>query len=181
VLVLAGVGAGLLVPVWRHARLEHRLDAVASALVGVPVVVHCQTAGQELLDVGSELGRVAAGPDGRPERVTLIKRAPCRALAAYLRSAKDHPSPDEVVAVHVLSHEARHMAGERSEGRAECQAMQRDAHTAELLGADPAQARALARAYWTDVYPRMHDDYRSGDCAAGGRLDEQLGAGPWAG
>lgn len=177
--LLAAVGAGLLVPVWRHARLEHRLDGVATALVGAPVHVHCQTAGQEFFDVGSELGLVRTGPDGRPERTTLIKRGPCRRLADYLRSGRDNPSRDEVVAVHVLSHEARHLAGTMDEARAECEAMQRDARTAQLLGADAVQAQALARTYWQLVYPQMGDGYRSGDCAPGGALDEHLGQGPW--
>ena len=180
VLVLAGVGLGLLVPVVRHARLEHRLDDVASTLVGVPVAVHCQTAGEELFDIGSELGFVRADAAGRPERATLIKRGPCRRLADYVRSDKSSPSRDEIIAVHVLSHEARHMAGQMTEALAECEAMQRDARTAELLGADPAQARALAAAYWDQVYPLMDDGYRTGECAPGGPLDEHLGNGPWA-
>jgi hypothetical protein len=181
VLLLAGIGAGLLVPVWRHARLEHRLDNVASTLVGVPVVVHCQTAGQELFDVGAELGLVRTSADGRPERSTLLKRGPCRRLADYARSDHARPSRDEVVAVHVLSHEARHMAGTMDEARAECEAMQRDARTATLLGADPGEARALAQSYWREIYPAMDDGYRTGDCAPGAALDERLGDGPWVG
>jgi hypothetical protein len=180
VLVLTGLGAGLLVPVVLHARLERRLDGVASTLVGVPVQVHCQTAGQELLDVGGELGLVRAGADGRPERATLIKHAPCRRLSAYLGSDHAHPSRDEVIAVHVLSHESRHMAGTTSEAGAECEAMQRDAWTAELLGADPQEAHALAREYWTEIYPAMNDDYRSVACAPGGAMDEHLSDAPWA-
>jgi hypothetical protein len=179
VLVLAAAGLGLLVPSYRHARLEHRLDAVASALVGVPVNVHCQTVGEEMFDVGAELGYVRADADGRPEHATLIKHGPCRRLADYLGSDHAAPSRDEIIAVHVLSHEARHMAGEMGEARAECAAMQRDARAAQLLGADPAQARALATAYWQGVYPAMNDDYRTGQCVAGGPLDEHLGAGPW--
>jgi hypothetical protein len=178
-LVLAGVGLGLLVPVWRHARLEHRLDEVASALVGAPVSVHCQTAGEELFDVGSELGLVRTDGAGRPEPATLIKRGPCRRLADYARSDKSGPSRDEVIAVHVLSHEARHMAGQLNEAGAECAAMQRDARAARLLGADPAEARALASAYWASVYPLMNDEYRTAECVAGGPLDEHLGDGPW--
>ena len=58
--------------------------------------------------------------------------------------------------------------------------MQRDARTAQLLGADPEQALRLARLYWTTVYPRMADDYRSADCRPGGSLDEGLPAAPWS-
>jgi hypothetical protein len=180
VLVLAVLGAGLLVPVVRHHRLEGRLTGVATTLVGDPAVVHCQTAGREMLDLGSELGFVRWGPGGVPEHQTLIKRAPCSQLAAYLHGDQAHPSQDEVVAVHVLSHESRHMAGTVNEAAADCQAMQRDAWTARLLGASPREALDLARTYWRTVYPHMPDDYRSGDCAPGAALDERLPDAPWS-
>ena len=174
VLVLTVLGGGLLVPVVRHHRLEGRLTEVATTLVGAPSVVHCQTAGRELMDLGSELGYVRWGPDGVPEHETLIKRAPCNHLAAYLRGDHAHPSLDEIVAVHVLSHESRHMAGTTSESVTECQAMQRDAWAAALLGATPVEARDLARSYWQLVYPQMPDDYSTGQCAPGQPLDEHL-------
>lgn len=180
VLVLVALGVGALVPVIRHHRLETRLESAASALVGAPVTVHCQTAGKQLVDVGQELGYVRYGPDGVPDRATLIKRDQCSDLRDFLGSDKDSPSPDQVVAVHVLSHEARHMAGITDEAVAECGAMQRDARTAQQLGADPVQAQRLARQYWLTVYPRMADDYRSSQCGPGGSLDERLPAAPWS-
>jgi hypothetical protein len=179
VLVLVALAAGLLVPVVRHHRLETRLSAVATTLVGAPSVVHCQTAGGEMLDLGPELGFVRWGPGGVPEHQTLIKRAPCKHLATYLRGDHAHPSADEVIAVHVLSHEARHMAGTTSESLADCEAMQRDAWTARLLGASPGEASRLARTYWLVDYPRMPEDYRSGDCGPGKGLDEHLAEAPW--
>ena len=181
VVTLVLVGAGLLVPVVRHHRLEQRLAVAASELVGAPVQVHCQTAGQEFVDAGAELGWVRYGPDGVPEHATLIKRAQCGDLSAYLGSDKTAPTRDQVIAVHILSHEARHMAGETSEGVAECEAMQRDAQTAELLGADPDQALRLAQTYWREVYPHLSEDYLSPDCRPGGPLDEGLPDAPWSG
>ena len=180
VLVLVGLAGGLLVPVVRHHRLEQRLTAVASELAGTPVQVHCQTAGQEFVDLGEELGWVAYGPDGVPEHETLIKRGPCGDLSSYLGSDKSDPSRDQVIAVHVLSHEVRHMAGSTVEAEAECGAVQRDARAAELLGADPAQALRLARTYWVVVYPSMSEDYQSPECRPGGALDERLPGPPWS-
>ena len=165
-------------PVADH-RLEGRLTEIATTLVGAPAVVHCQTAGKEMLDLGAELGFVRWGPGGVPEHQTLIKRAPCGRLAAYLAGDQAHPSQDEIVAVHILSHESRHMAGTVNEADADCQAMQRDAWTARLLGASAGEAVSLARGYWRTVYPRMPDDYRSGSCAPGGPLDERLPDAPW--
>ena len=67
-----------------------------------------------------------------------------------------------------------HMRGETDEAAAECQAMQRDAAMARELGASPAAAAALAASYWRIDYPRMPDDYRSGECRPGGQMDEHL-------
>ena len=181
VLLLVALGVGALVPVIRHHRLEARLSAAASDLVGTPVAVHCQTAGKAMVDVGRELGYVRYGADGVPERATLIKRDQCADLRDYLGSDKDSPSADQVIAVHILSHEARHMAGVKDERVAECGAMQRDARAAQLLGADATQARRLAQQYWLTVYPRMSDEYRSWECRPGGPLDERLPSAPWSG
>jgi hypothetical protein len=48
-----------------------------------------------------------------------------------------------------------------------------------LLGADPADALALARIYWLNDYPLMPDAYRSPECHPGGALDEHLAMAPW--
>jgi hypothetical protein len=168
----------VLPPYIRH-REEDRLSAVASTLAGTSVRVHCQTLGGEFTDVSGDLGFVPYGADGVPEHQTLIERGPCTDLRHYLAGDHHHPSADEVIAVHVLTHESMHMRGQTSESAAECEAMQRDAETARLLGADPADALALARTYWTIDYPRMSDTYRSPDCRPGGSLDEHLPDPPW--
>lgn len=180
VLLLVALGGGLLVPVVRHHRLEGRLSDVATTLVGAPATVQCQTVGQEMIDLGPELGYVRWGPGGVPEHETLIKRAPCKHLAAYLGGGQAHPSRDEVIAVHILSHESRHMAGTMNEAAADCEAMQRDAWTASLLGASPEEAQRLARFYWRVVYPNMPDGYRSPECAPGQPMDERRPAAPWS-
>ena len=176
-LVLLALGAA--VPGAKRRMEERRLSRVASELVGHAVAVHCQSTAGALVDAHGELGYVRWGPDGVPEARTEIKRDPCHALQRYLSG---HRALDEtsVVAVHVLTHEAMHMRGETGEAKAECEAVQRDRTTAELLGATRDQALALAQAYWRTVYPRMPDDYRSSDCAPGGRWDEQLETAPWA-
>jgi hypothetical protein len=177
--LLVVVGVGLFVPGVRQHQLEDRLAVVASDLAGYPVLVNCQTAGQEWVDVGSELGYVRYGRDGVPERATLIKRAQCTDLSRYLRRHGDHPDDGQVLAVHVLTHEAMHMAGITDEARAECLAVQRDAKTARLLGASPREAADLARRYWRAFYPRMPDGYVSPECKPGGQLDQALPDAPW--
>ena len=162
----------------RHIE-ERRLADVASQLVGSPVSVHCQDAGEALVDMGSELGFVPFGADGVPEKHTLIKRDQCRFLKDYMDGDYKRPSDDEVEAVHVLTHESMHMRGQPNEAMAECEAMQRDAVTARALGATPNEAINLARRYWLGFYPRMPDPYVTSDCAPGGSLDEHLPTAPW--
>lgn len=179
VFVLASGCVLALIPgVLRH-RAEARLSQAASTMVGHPVHVHCQTTTSALVDVTNELGFVPYDRDGVPEPQTLIKRDACNALRKYLGSSKGHPSREEVVAVHVLTHESMHMRGETSEAKAECEAVQRDRTMAGLLGATPIQAYRLSIAYWITVYPDMPDGYFSTDCAPGGPLDEHLPSAPW--
>lgn len=175
-LVVASVAA---VFTWRHDRLEGNLSEVATALVGQPSVVSCQTVGASLVDAGGELGYVKWGPDGVPERQTLIKRDVCNDLAAFSRNPSADAPRDQVIAVHILTHESMHMAGERAESIAECQAVQRNAETARLLGASADVARRIAQRYYADLYPGQSADYKSADCASGRALDTKSPDAPW--
>ena len=151
-----------------EAWVEHQLEGAASQIAGGPVQVHCQSLGQAFVDLGPELGYVAWGPDGVPERSTLIKFGACGNLRAWLGSTKANPSLDQVIAVHVVTHETMHMVGliergpRRVRGRA---AGRRDGRGARARR--PHEAQALALRYWTEVYPRMPDGYVGG-CGPGG-------------
>ncbi|HSK35348.1 MAG TPA: hypothetical protein VLA80_01280 [Actinomycetota bacterium] len=179
VALLLALGAGAAVPGVLRASQERRLGTAASVLAGARVAVRCQSFGGAFVDAGPELGYVRWRADGSPEPWTLIKRDQCRHLAAYARSDKRRPTRDQVVAVHVLTHEAMHLSGRLGEAAAECAAVQRDAQTARLLGARPADAAGLAVTYWRNIYPLMPVGYRSGDCRPGGALDEGLADAPW--
>jgi hypothetical protein len=179
VAVLLVVAAAAAVPGVVRASQERRLGRAASVLTGARVGVRCQTLGGAFVDAGPELGYVRWRADGTPEAWALLKRDQCRHLAAYVRSDRRRPSRDQVVAVHVLTHEAMHLSGTLAEAAAECAAVQRDAWTARLLGSPAAHAAELAAAYWRDVYPLMPDSYRSSECRPGGTLDERLADAPW--
>jgi hypothetical protein len=167
-------------PVVVRADLDARLGTDASKLIGVKVAVNCQTLTGSTVDMGRELGYVQWGPNGVPEHKTLIKHQQCNDLESYLHSSKKHPTAAQILAVHVLSHESMHMAGNTSEAVAECYAMQHDAQLAQIMGAPHAAAVALSKQYWLTVYPRMPDAYTTGDCRAGGPLDLHLPDAPWA-
>lgn len=180
VVLLAVLATASAVPGLLTSLRERHLAKVATTLVGAPAGVHCQSLGEAFVDAGIELGYVRFRPDGTPEHDTLIKRDQCRDLAAYARSDKRDPGRAQVVAVHVLTHEAMHMAGIVDEATAECAAVQRDALTARLLGASTADAHLLADRYWRTVYPSMPEGYRTPECGPGRSLDEDSADAPWA-
>lgn len=133
----------------------------------------CQRFTPDLLDLSRHAGSVQWDvPD-----VALLRRATCNDLYSWLMSRKVDPTLDQVIAVHIVVHEAIHVAGERNEAITECTAIQRDAHAAELLGASPAHAQALAVTYYEQAYPLMHSDYRSAGCVEDGPLDLSPGDG----
>ena len=176
---LAMLGLAALTPWFLRMRLEERLSSAATEIVGHPVEVHCQSFGQAFVDAGVEFGYVVFASDGRPEPRTLIKRQQCGDLRSYLASDKEAPSHDQIVALHTLTHEAVHMSGIADEAETECVAVQLDARMAALLGAPPDGARAAALGYWSSVYPRMPDGYRSSECGPGGDLDLGAEDAPW--
>jgi len=145
-------------------RLENQLSEAASQISGRDVFVQCQSFASAFFDPTANLGHVAFDAAGTAEPRTLIKRDQCRDLSRYVGSDKEAPTVEEIVAVHVLTHESMHMAGTAIEWEAECLAVQNDQRMAELLGASSDAAADLARSYWTDVYPHMPDEYRSAEC-----------------
>lgn len=179
VVLLCALAIAVASPVYLRHREERRLATAASTLVGAQVTVHCETFGQTFTHLDADLGFVKYGADGVPEHHTQIERDACKDLRRYLRGDQQHPTGDEVIAVHVLTHESMHMRGQTSEAEAECEAMQRDTRTAQLLGATHSAAVELARRYWLTVYPHMPDGYTSSDCGPGGALDEHLPDPPW--
>jgi hypothetical protein len=178
--LLIAAGVACFIPGILRAQLEGELERAAGVIVGSPVEVRCQSFGQAFVDAHADLGWVAYGPDGTPERATLIKRNQCRDLADYLRSDKTSPSLAQVIAVHILTHEAMHMKGHKNEAETECLAMQNDAATAEALGAPVDAALSLAVSYWENVYPRMPSGYRTDRCGPGEQLDLGEPGAPWS-
>jgi hypothetical protein len=161
---------------------EKEFSAVAKSYQPISVGVHCQRFGETFTYAGSELGHVAYDENGMPDGPAFLSYDTCNALAAYWRASateKSHPSREEIIAVHVLTHEAMHLSGVKQENIAECDALQRDVKTAQELGATPAQARLVAEVYAEQVYPEMPTDYRDPQCTKNGPWDKTPGDNVW--
>jgi len=145
---------------WSHVRLESRLAAAASSVAGVEVHVDCQEPffGEWFVTRGD--GRVDATSDGTMDEVAHLDRKVCSAAGSW----PDDDTDDAFIGVHVLTHEAGHVRGERNEAATECWATQHSAAVAEALGASKAQAERRARWYFNTVYPRMSSSYRDPAC-----------------
>jgi hypothetical protein len=144
------------------AEAEHQVtqQLATSATVMVSgrpgAVARCARRTTDLFDLSGNAGSVRWDtPD-----VARLRADTCAALWSWVVSDKAHPTIDQVVALHVLAHEAVHVGGERVEATTECVAMRWDATVARALGASDAVAEQIATVYREQVYPTMPDEYR---------------------
>lgn len=178
-LVLAGL---FYIPTLRIDLAAAQAGRAVSSVVGQPLRYHCGSTLNIFFDRTTDLavGYVAHGAEG-PDKTSKLRYDVCDALVDYLSGPDDlrGDTDHKILAVHVLSHEARHMLGELNEASADCQALQRNALVALALGASEGKARELALRYYEDLYPRAAPGYRSPECRRGGHLDENLPTSPW--
>ena len=181
VLVFAGIAAALAWPPASKWRFEHFLTAKARALSGSALAtVHCNSAADTLFDPNV----FAAGHADLETGAIVFNADWCGRLQKHLRNPQ-RADPDGIVALHIFAHEAMHVRGERDEARTECQAIQRHAQAAALLGIPVEIGRQHARAYYRGPYQQragagsMSSQYYSNECAPGRMLDERLPDPPW--
>jgi hypothetical protein len=172
-----------------HSRIEPRFSRIAGALAAKTVEVRCWSTGdwlrlmhEEHAYTGGLLGKDTLGFAGiNGARVNLAPEI-CDSLAALtyrrVRPADEGAKLMLGAAVVTLTHEAQHSSGVVAEAVAECRAIQLAHRTAMQLGANPASAASLVRAYWRQ-YDRELPAYRSGECRRGGALDLGLADSIW--
>ena len=143
----------------QHHRTQATATAVTRLVSGDPQArAVCTRRTADMLDVSPYAGRVMWDTPN----VAVLRAGTCSDLAAWLRSDRSAPTLKQVMALHVLAHEAVHVAGVRSESVAECQAMQWHTRVAEYLGASPDVAARMAAIYRTQVFPHVPLEYRGG-------------------
>lgn len=181
-LIALGLAIGLASVPWRKIRFEQFLTAKARILSGSDqATVHCNT----FFDTAVDPMALASG-HANPETGEIVLQKP---WCSILRDALRHPErmeADDIFAILMFAHEAMHIRGERNEAVTECQAIQRYARAALLLG---VPTRALAREggmrYYNEFYRQrreiggMQARYHSDQCAPGKALDEHLPDSTW--
>ncbi len=150
-----------------HQRQQLATDALGVLSEVKGAKVNCERLSEELFNISQYQGYVYY--DG--SNVAHLRRNVCHGLWDYAHGGQSNPTEEQILAVHLVGHEAMHINGVLSESVAECAAAQLSHLTAEKLGATPEQARDLQRRYFVGYYPRQRNNYISGECREGGSLD----------
>jgi hypothetical protein len=143
--------------------------------------VHCNTVFDTFFD-----SQVFAAGHAQIETGRIVLQHPwCGALMDFLQKP-DVKNRKGIIALHIFTHEAMHIRGERDEAKTECQAIQRFVRAAKLLGVkSEAIAQQSGRSYYENEYQQrathgaMSNHYYSKECAPGKALDEQLPDSTW--
>jgi hypothetical protein len=176
--LIAGLLALAVLGVRGHVRrieVQHHAAAVAGAIAGHHVRVHCPGPIRRHLFYEITEGRVRFSAAGVPAAETNLSGDACEGLRRVLDrgasldlqclywqcSAGDTRA---AMAIAVLTHESVHMRGVMEEGANECEAQDRVETTALALGLTPASAQSLAHWMRTDYAELLPEQYRA--CAA---------------
>jgi len=161
---------------------EHYLSRMATLLAdGHRAHVHCNT----VLDTMFDPEMLAAGHASPRTGRIVIQQPWCDRLSSYLRHP-GHADEEEIASLNLLTHESMHVRGEMNEAVTECQAVQRNARAARMLGVEEETARRNALEYYNVTYQRRAEigglagSYYSSECAPGKSLDEHLEDSTWA-
>lgn len=174
ILGLVAIGTGWFG--WQSQQFEDRLTSATRELTGLDdISVVCQGFAREFrLDNHAGEAYIA---EGRAE----LRGNVCDDLREWINSDKHTPSREQIFALHVLSHEAIHLVGVRHEATTDCYALQYNDRLAELLGATPTQAAAVAQRVYDEIYAHTRGEYRSPNCRPDDKLDLTPGDGLFPG
>ena len=155
----------------RRVEVEHRAEAVASAIVGHSVKVDCPGPIRSHAFYEITEGSVRFSAAGVPDRKTNLSADACAGLRRVLDKGSSLDltclywvcSSDDTRAAMgliVLTHESVHMRGVMDEGETECEAERRVATSALQLGLTPASAQAVEHWARTDYAEMLPEQYR---------------------
>lgn len=181
VAVMAAIAIGFAYPPVRTWQFERFLTAKARILAENPRAhVHCNTVFDTFFD-----SNVFAAGHATPETGRIVLQHPwCGRLMDHL----DDPAKatrEGMHAAHLFAHEAMHIRGELNEAATDCQAIQRHARAASLLGIPEHLGKASGLAYYRGDYQQraaiggLAGMYYSSECAPGKALDERLPDSIW--
>jgi len=169
---LIGLAALASILPMREILLERKMAIATEKFLGhEQVIVDCNSYFDSMFYMGAA-GFVYFGSG----KINLEVRT-CKAMRAYLDDP-EKAGRNERFALHVLTHEAMHVAGTKNEIKTDCQAYQRNHRMAMLLGVPRNVAITHARQIHRERSPYTKG-YYSPECEPGGNLDEKLSDAVW--
>jgi hypothetical protein len=182
VFICLALSAGLAWVPGRYWLLERELERVSTTLAdGRKAKVHCNT----FFDTMFDPNQLAAGHANIETGEVVMQKPWCGRILDYLADPY-HADREQIFALHMITHEAMHVRGERDERKTECQAIQRNYRTAVLLGIPDHLAARHALEYYQTMYMQraevggLSGSYFSPQCKPRGALDERLPDSTWA-
>ena len=159
---------------WRTESLERDLASIVRELSGVEdASVSCKGLWGEMFGYQGANGWVYFD-----EPVVHLRNHICSDLRSVFDLNGEPPTREQIYAVHILTHEAFHVAGHRNEGVTNCYAVQHNAETAMLMGMSASEANALSQQYYDESFSRIRGEYMAPlDCFEDGPMDLTPGDG----
>jgi hypothetical protein len=181
VLATAAISAALAYTPIRYWQFERFLSTIAQQLSETNKAhVHCNSFIDSVLDTN-----VFAAGHANLETGRIVLQHPwCGELMDHLANPKA-ATEKGIHSVRLFTHEAMHIRGEMNEAKTDCQAVQRYARAAKLLGVDDALAQEHGESNYNGTYKQrgaiggMAGQYFSNDCAPGKAMDERLSDSIW--
>jgi hypothetical protein len=142
--------------------------------------VHCNTVFDTFFDSNVFASGHASFETGR----IVFQHPWCGRLMDHLRHPESS-SREELFSMQLFVHEAMHIRGERNEAKTECQAIQRYARGATLLGVSESTAKKNGLTHYMGSYKNragqgaFSSQYYTDECAPGKALDEKLTDSIW--
>lgn len=157
----------------RHWYFEYSMARGVEKLINRDnVVVKCQSYFDSLYTYGM------AGFVYRGKTVIYLDPKRCNQLKDYVSGPKLY-NDRNAYALHVLTHEAMHVAGEYNEMKTDCKAFQRNHKMAMILGVE--RDIAIRTAIDLHRFRSPRHPYYSSQCEPGTEWDEKLADAVWVG
>lgn len=156
----------------QHSLFQRDLANASAQLLNTKnVYVNCNSTFDSIFHLGM------AGFVYRGSKEINLEVRTCSELKEYL-AAPQAASSQQLYALHVLTHEAMHVAGEYNEILTDCKAFQRNHRMAKLLGVSDVIAEQNA----IDIhkYRSVRHPYYSTECEPGTSMDEKLADAVWS-
>lgn len=152
---------------WQQVQIKGS-EAVKAVSLNKDGYLQCQRFSEAFFDIHTtRLGSVSSAHPNR----AVVNYEECLEISDWMGGNKSSATPKQLQALHVLTHEAVHVAKEYNEAVTECTAINRDHIMAKAMGASKKFAAELPQRYYKEFFPRMPSEYTLAGCTISPEFD----------